>query len=42
MRRAAANLVITDMPKKGDLETITELRREFPELPVIAVSRGGI
>ena len=42
MRHAAANLVITDMPEKGDLETITELRREFPELPVIAISRGGI
>src|SRR3972149_4069760 len=44
MRHAAGNLVITDilMPGKGDRETITELRREFPELPVIAISRGGI
>jgi len=43
-RFVRANLVITDilMPEKEGLETIAELRREFPELPVIAVSGGGI
>jgi DNA-binding response OmpR family regulator len=43
-RFVRADLIITDilMPGKEGLETITELRHEFPELPVIAVSGGGI
>jgi DNA-binding response OmpR family regulator len=43
-RFVRTDLVITDilMPEKEGLETITELRREFPQLPVIAVSGGGI
>lgn len=38
-----ADLVITDliMPEREGLETITMLRREFPNLAVIAISGGG-
>jgi len=41
-RREAVDLVITDlvMPEKEGLETIIELRREHPDLPVIAISGG--
>lgn len=37
------DLVITDlvMPVKDGLRTIMELRREKPELPIIAISAGG-
>lgn len=43
-RFVRADLIITDllMPEKEGFETIAELRREFPELPVIAVSGGGV
>ncbi len=36
-------LIITDiyMPEKDGLETITELKPEFPEVKIIAVSGGG-
>src|SRR5262249_25582583 len=38
-----ADVVITDlyMPRKGGLETIIELRRRSPEVPIIALSGTG-
>ena len=51
MRRAAArlyredptDLIVTDliMPHKEGLELITELRRDFPGVRIIAISGGG-
>lgn len=42
-RAVPADLVITDliMPEKEGVETLVELRREFPSVPVIAISGGG-
>ena len=38
-----ADLVITDiiMPVKDGLDTILELKKKLPDLPVIAISAGG-
>ncbi len=42
-RSRPADLVVTDifMPRKDGVETIVELRKAFPGLPIIAVSGGG-
>ncbi len=42
-RAAPVDLVITDviMPEKEGLETISDLRREFPNIKIIAMSGGG-
>ena len=43
-RTHPADLIITDlvMPGKEGLETIIDLRREFPDLKIIAISGGGV
>ena len=42
-RQEPADLIVTDlfMPGKEGLETIQQLRREFPDVPIIAVERGA-
>jgi len=42
-RNRKADLIITDlfMPVKEGLETIIDLRREFPDLKIIAISGGN-
>jgi len=42
-RQTPCDLVITDMvmPEKDGLQTILDLRKEKPDLPVIAMSGGG-
>jgi CheY-like chemotaxis protein len=42
-RAETPRLVITDlvMPRKGGLQTIKELRRDFPEVRIIAISGFG-
>lgn len=42
-RRHPADLVITDliMPEQEGLETISLLKKEFPEVKIVAISGGG-
>jgi DNA-binding response OmpR family regulator len=42
-RNRPASLLITDifMPNKEGIETIRDFRREFPTVPIIAMSGGG-
>ncbi len=42
-RESPADLIITDlvMPEKDGVDTILELRRDFPEVQIIAISGGG-
>ena len=42
-REKPADLIITDilMPEKEGLATIMELRREYPDTKIIAISGGG-
>ena len=42
-RKQPADLVITDliMPEQEGLETITSLKKEYPQVKIIAISGGG-
>lgn len=42
-RSSPAEVVVTDifMPEKEGIETIRELKEEFPEIKVIAITGGG-
>jgi DNA-binding response OmpR family regulator len=42
-REEPADLIVTDliMPEMEGIKTIMELRREFPEVKIIAISGGG-
>ncbi len=42
-RENPSDLIVTDllMPEKEGIETIAELRRDFPDVKIIAISGGG-
>ena len=42
-RETPTDLIITDviMPEKEGIETIIELKRDFPDIKIIAISGGG-
>jgi CheY-like chemotaxis protein len=44
LRRSGAALVITDifMPGQDGIETLRQIRKEFPDVKVIAMSGGGV
>lgn len=43
LRQQQADVIVTDliMPDKEGLETIMEIRQEFPQCKIIAISGGG-
>jgi CheY-like chemotaxis protein len=43
-RRQPADLVVTDiiMPNKEGTETIIQLKKEFPDVKIVAISGGGL
>ena len=43
VRKASVDVVVTDifMPEKEGLETIAEIRRDFPRIKIIAISGGA-
>jgi DNA-binding response OmpR family regulator len=43
-RAEPADVVVTDMymPDKDGIETIAEFREEFPHVPIVAISGGGV